>query len=78
MKKSITIEDKKALRKKKREKMRKYRLKKSIRDTSKNQSTSFDPNFDLTRRAFKSPMSFCKAIAKVKRNLPKTLTNTKI
>lgn len=43
-KKSMTIEDKEALRVKKREEMRKYRLKKSIRDASKNQSTSFDPN----------------------------------
>lgn len=71
-KKSMTIEDKEALRVKKREEMRKYRLKKSIVDASKNQSTSFDPNSDSPRKAFKSPMSFGKAIAKVKRNLPKS------
>ena len=72
-KKSMTIVDKEALQVKKREEMRKYRMKKSMRDASENQSsTSFDPNSDSPRKAFKSPMSFGKAIAKVKRNLPKS------
>ena len=43
--------------------MRKYNLKKSIRDASKNESTSFDPNSDSPRKAFKSPMLFGKTIA---------------
>lgn len=63
----MTIEEKEALRAKK---MRRYRVEKSVNNAFKNQSTSFDPNSDSPRKAFKSPSSFGKAIAKVKRNLP--------
>lgn len=71
-KKTMTIEEKESLKVKKREGMRQYRAKKALKAVANEASTSFNPNLDSPRRAFKSPSSFGKAIAKVKRSLPQS------
>lgn len=76
-KKTMTIEEKEALKVKKREEMRRYRAKKAQKAVKDEQSTSFNSNSDSPRKAFKSPASFGKALARVKKNLPRSPNKSK-
>lgn len=65
-KRTMTIEEKVALKVKKREEMRKYRTKKALK-TVRSTQYIFNPISDSPNTAFKSPASFGKALARVKK-----------
>lgn len=76
-KRTMTIEKKEALKVKKREEMRRYRAKKAQKVVKDAQSTSFNSSSDSPRKAFKSPASFGKALARVRKNLPRSPNKSK-
>ena len=76
-KRTMTIEQKEALKVKKREEMRRYRAKKAQKAVRNAKNNSFNSSLDSPRKAFLSPASFGKALARVKRNLPRSPNKSK-
>lgn len=76
-KKAMTIEEKEALKVKKREEMRRYRTKKAQKIVKDAQAASFNSNSDSPRKAFKSPASYGKALARLKKSLPQSPNKSK-
>lgn len=85
----MTIEKKDALKVKKREEMRRYRAKQTAQEIEEKrqkraqkivkdaQSSSFNSSSDSPCKAFKSPASFGKALARVRKNLPRSPNKSK-